>query len=299
VKRGRVVKKSKIALVRADGVDLMVEKAFELSGGLSHVSPGKSFLIKPNVNSNDPFPATSNPETIRALIDYLKRFQPKRIIVADSSNAYYYPTLDSMRKVGILQTAEQAGAEVMGLEKYEFVRVKPGGASHWPKGFEISRIADEVDYIIGQAVIKTHAYAIYTMALKNTIGLIRNKDRPLMHESASPTFWAMVAELNLARPYDFILLDGQRAMVTGGPSSSEVKAPNLMLGSTDIVACDALGLAVLKYLGTTVRIEQRRVWEQPVLARAVELGLGASSADEIEIKAENVPEVEEIKQFLE
>lgn len=293
-----MARKSKVALVRAGTVDLMVEKAFELSDGLPNVSPGKTFLIKPNVNSSDPFPATSNPETIRALINYLKRFQPKRIIVADSSNAYFHPTLDSMRKVGILQASEEAGAEVMGLEKHKFVRVTPRGASHWPKGYQISQIVDEVDYVIGQAVIKTHAYAIYTMALKNTIGLIKNEDRPLMHESAGPTFWAMVAELNLARPYDFILLDGQKAMVTGGPFSGEVKTPNLMLGSRDIVACDAVGLSVLKFLGTTVRIERRSVWEQPVLARAVELGLGASSAEEIEIGPENVPEVDEIRELL-
>ena len=57
----------------------------------------------------------------------------------------------------------------------------------------------------------------------------------------------------------------------------------IILASTDRVATDATGLAVLKSLGSNAAIMQRKIFEQEQIARAVELGLGASLPSEIEV----------------
>lgn len=136
------------------------------------------------------------------------------------------------------------------------------------------------------------------MALKNTNGAILNDDRPLMHRAADDRFRRMVAELNLARPPDFVILDGQKAMVSGGPSSGRVKEANLLIATKDPVVADAVGLAVLKHLGTTECIENISVWDQPLLKRAIQLGLGARSSEEIDLVSDGVSEINEIEKYL-
>lgn len=289
--------KSRVAVVRKPTVEEMIKRAIELAGGME-ISRNATILIKPNQNSNDPFPATSNPETVAALINYVKRFDPGKIVVADASFEGFLPTMRTMRETGVLKAAQEAGAQVVAFEEGEFVSVLPEDAGNWSRPFRVAKLYMEADYVINQCVIKTHKYAVYSMALKNTIGAILNDDRPLMHRAADDRFRRMVAELNLARPPDFVILDGQKAMVAGGPFSGTVKEPNLLIATRDPVAADAVGLAVLKHLGTTDRIQTISPWDQPVLKRAAELGLGAGSREEIDLVSEGIPEIDEIEKRL-
>jgi uncharacterized protein (DUF362 family) len=296
-KKEKVRGMSKVSLTRKSTINEAIEVAIELAGGME-IPKNATILIKPNQNSNDPFPATSNPDTVASLVRYIKRFSPKRVIVADASNQYYLPTVSSMEATGLLQAARAEGAEVIGLEDGEFIPVRPEQASSWEEPFYVSKLFVDADYVISQPVVKTHSLAIYTMALKNTIGVINYDSRPLMHAAPGPTFWRMIAELNLVRQPDFILLDGWKAMVTGGPFSGGVKEPHIIIGTRDVLAADAVGLALLKHLGTENRIHTQSVWEQPVLKHGVELNLGAKSRDEIDIVSEGVEEIEEIKKNL-
>jgi len=52
---------------------------------------------------------------------------------------------------------------------------------------------------------------------------------------------------------------------------------------TDRIAVDAVGLAILKDLGSNRAIMGKKIFEQEQIARAAELGLGASAPDEIEV----------------
>ena len=49
------------------------------------------------------------------------------------------------------------------------------------------------------------------------------------------------------------------------------------------MAIDAVGVAVLKLLGSNDQIMKQQIFKQEQIARAVELGLGASSPAEIEL----------------
>jgi uncharacterized protein (DUF362 family) len=51
------------------------------------------------------------------------------------------------------------------------------------------------------------------------------------------------------------------------------------------VAIDAVGLAVLKSLGSNAQIMKPKIFEQEQIARAAEIGLGATSPAEIEVVA--------------
>ncbi|MEJ2101912.1 MAG: hypothetical protein P8X68_18350 [Desulfobacterales bacterium] len=62
---------------------------------------------------------------------------------------------------------------------------------------------------------------------------------------------------------------------------------NVFLASTDRVAIDAVGLAVLKSLGSNAQIMNTNIFEQEQIARAAEIGLGATSPLEIEVVADD------------
>lgn len=92
----------------------------------------------------------------------------------------------------------------------------------------------------------------------------------------------MIAEINLGYKPQLIVLDGLEAFVDGGPMKGERKEANIFLAGDDRVAIDAISIAVLKDLGSNQSIMGRKIFEQEQIARAVELGLGISSPDQIE-----------------
>jgi uncharacterized protein (DUF362 family) len=56
-----------------------------------------------------------------------------------------------------------------------------------------------------------------------------------------------------------------------------------MIGGTDRVAVDAVGLAVLKEIGANEAIMGTPIFQQEQMARAVEVRLGIQGPDEIEL----------------
>ena len=93
----------------------------------------------------------------------------------------------------------------------------------------------------------------------------------------------MIAEINAPFTPDLIVLDGIDAFVDGGPMIGKRAKGNVFLASTDRVAIDAVGVAVLKSLGSNDQIMKRKIFKQEQIARAVELGLGASSPSGIDL----------------
>ena len=82
---------------------------------------------------------------------------------------------------------------------------------------------------------------------------------------------------------DLVVLDGLDAFVDGGPATGKHAKGNVFIASTDRVAIDAVGVAILKSLGSNGRIMKSKIFEQEQIARAAELGLGASSPSDIAV----------------
>jgi uncharacterized protein (DUF362 family) len=93
----------------------------------------------------------------------------------------------------------------------------------------------------------------------------------------------MIAEINQVYTPSLILLDGIEAFVDGGPMKGTKKRADVMIAGTDRIAIDAVGLAILKELGSNKDIMGKKIFEQEQIARAVELGLGITSPHEIEM----------------
>jgi uncharacterized protein (DUF362 family) len=99
----------------------------------------------------------------------------------------------------------------------------------------------------------------------------------------SPHQCKLIAEINQPFKPDLIVLDGIDAFVDGGPATGTVAKGDVFIASTDRVAIDAVGVAILKFLGSNRQIMDRKIFHQEQIARAAEIGLGVSSPENINI----------------
>jgi uncharacterized protein (DUF362 family) len=140
--------------------------------------------------------------------------------------------------------------------------------------------------VVNLPVIKTHEYAGYSICLKNFVGATHFRQRPYL---VNPLRWEeVVAELNLAWRPDLNIADGTKVMVEGGPWEGKAEEANLLLASGDRIACDVVGLAVIKSYGRWKRLLSSSPWEMGQVKRAVELGLGAGSSRELELVTDSL-----------
>lgn len=275
-----------VALVHGDNVELMVREAMGMVGGLERIGvKDKTILVKPNVVSGEPSPATTNPDVVRAIVKLLREAGAKKVYVGDMSALLTLPTKKNMERTGILKAAEEAGGEALFFEDYSWIKVDLPRGKYIQEAY-VSEWIYKVDRIINLPVIKTHRNAIYTITLKNFIGATHGRQRPYLID---PIHWEeIVAEFNLAYQPHLNLVDGTKLMVSGGPwSGQEVKA-GLILASGDRIATDIIGLSLIKYYGKWRYVAGKGVWEQRQIRRAVELGLGVKDSDSILFKTKSL-----------
>jgi uncharacterized protein (DUF362 family) len=282
---------ARVAFIKTDNRAEGVRRAMALLGPLDMA--GRSILIKPNFNSDDPAPGSTHPDVLQIVLDEARQSRPKAITIADRSGMG--TTRQVMERLGVLEMAEAAGADVSVLddlarEDWELVQVPD---SHWQQGFPIARCCLDADVVIQLCCLKTHRFGgHFTLSLKNSVGLVAkylpgapyNYMREL---HSSPHQRKMIAEINAAYAPDLVIVDGVEAFVRGGPASGERVAANVVLAGTDRVALDAVGVALLRYFGTTPEVSAGPIFAQEQIARAVELGVGIGGPQQIELLADD------------
>jgi len=123
------------------------------------------------------------------------------------------------------------------------------------------------------------------MSLKLSVGIVPRRGYNYMGElhSSSLHMREMIAEINQVYSPSLIVMDAMEVFTDGGPSSGERKRANLIVAGTDRVAIDAVGVAILKTLGSNDQIMRTGVFQQDQIRRAVELGLGVDGPDKINL----------------
>jgi uncharacterized protein (DUF362 family) len=104
----------------------------------------------------------------------------------------------------------------------------------------------------------------------------------------SPYQRHMIAEVNTVYTPALIVVDGVESFLNGGPDQGKKAQTDVILAGTDPVAVDAVGVAILRLFGTTDEVSAGKIFDQEQIYRAVELGLGASGPDMIQLLAGDV-----------
>ena len=247
---------------------------------------GKRVNIKPNFNTAAPTPGGTHNDTLAQLVREIQERDARDITLGESSGPPN--TGEVIAEKGIPDLASDMGFGVVNYDEIpdaDWVHFQPAG-THWPDGFHLPRHVVEAEYPVSTPCLKTHGSGgVFTMSLKLAVGLTPKSIRRGMHRS--PDMRRMITELNQPYRPQLIVMDGVETFVDGGPTRGTLKTGNVMIAGTDRVAVDAVGLAVLKELGSNDAIMGRPIFAQEQMARAVEVGLGVSGPEEIDLVSDD------------
>jgi len=237
----------------------------EAATDFSWLSRGDRVLVKVSLNSNKPFPATTDPWAVQALVKLLKDRGAGEVLVADKSGVEHVIVTPDRRRgssrhcaerAGLLPAIEESGATALFFDELDYhddyEPTAPAGSHHWNQAIWLPRVLGEVDHIVYVPRVASHAVGGVTLGLKLGVGFLRDDNRLTFHQSGE-WFHRLYAEVNhvpvLENRLRLIVSSSTLVLATIGPDIGRVTEPaaGLVIASEDLVAHDALAAAWLRY----------------------------------------------------
>ena len=273
VKNGRVLV-SKIEATRNANQSIL--KAVNAIGGFrSIIKEGDRVLVKPNYNSTDAPPASTDPEFLKAIVELLFAHGAGKVVVGESS-WQMLKTRKALDATGTLAALDGSGAEIAFFDEGNFARVEVGG--EYLKHVNLTEQAMGFDKLVYSCCMKTHFRADFSLSLKLPFGFTKKSDRMEFHLRHLKE---KLVDLNLVVQPNLIVMDGRTCFISGGPFNGEVREPNLVLASGDRVAMDVEAIKVMaSFKGSSLKDDP---WEYTQIQRAKALGLGVKGEAEYSI----------------
>ena len=247
-----------------------LDKTIGLLGNLSAaIKSGDRVMVKPNFNSPDPPPASTDLPFLRSVIELLKD-AGARVTVGESAGGIWRPTRNVFEKVGLYELVRQLGVELIAFDDkpHEWVKVKVNG--DYLKTVTMPRSAYEADTMVYVPCMKTHMLARYTGALKIAVGFMHPGERRALHMG---NLEQKVAEISLCWQPDLILVDGRKVFVSGGPAKGKLEEPGIVLASGNLVAIDVEAMKILLSYKAANRLNADP-WQSEQIATALKHKLG-------------------------
>ncbi|MDB5350910.1 MAG: hypothetical protein JWN86_2157 [Planctomycetota bacterium] len=222
---------------REDQVLKMVKAALSEMGGIERfITKGDVVVVKPNVafDKNPDLAATTQPETVAAVVKLCLGAGARRVIVADNPinnpESCFFKT-----KVG--DAALRAGAEVMMPQHSYFEDLYVGGETIKNTWKMFYRPFREATKVIGVSPVKDHNLCKATVTMKNWYGLLGNP-RNQFHQDIH----GIISDFALMMKPTFVIADGRKLLMRNGPtggSLNDVKKADAIVVGTDCTAVDS------------------------------------------------------------
>ncbi|MHA2140296.1 MAG: DUF362 domain-containing protein [Candidatus Thorarchaeota archaeon] len=259
-----------------DDLKQSIKEAVNLIGGFDRIiEASDKVTIKPNLNTADPYPASSDPQFLRALSELLIEAGAGKLRIVDSS-MFSLKTCDVADDIGLCSVVEDLGIELVYLDEHEWIKKQfPKGKNM--KSGAIGAPTMEGDKLVVVPCLKTHRFARFTATMKSFVGWVGTKDRIRMH---ARRLEAKIVDLASFFKPDLVVMDARKVFVSGGPAKGQVESPNLILASGDMVSIDVEGVRILKSYDAKNRLSGN-IWEIPQIRHAAEIGIGAASDEDI------------------
>ena len=261
-----------------DDLKTTIREAVDLIGGFEKViHADDTVTIKPNLNTADPYPASSDPQFIKALGELLLETGASKLKIIDSS-MLRLSTRKVAETIGLTDVANSLDAELIFLDEHKWVQVKfPNGK--YMKSGSIGKPLLERGKTVLAPCLKTHFIARYTGSMKIFVGWLKPRERLRMH---ARNLGPKIADLASYFNPDLIVMDARTCFITGGPASGTCSSPNIILASGDMVAIDVVGVRTIQCCNADNKLNMD-VWEIPQIRRAVEIGFGSKSDDDFQL----------------
>ncbi len=267
---------AKATLDPGKSLKAVITTAIDAIGGIDRViQPGDRVTIKPNLNTSDPYPASSDPAFIQAIGELALEAGAAKIEIIEDS-MFRLSTREVAQTVGIEEVAHKLDADLIFLDEHEWVKVSfPRGK--YLKSGSIGKPVLNIEKLILAPCLKTHFLARYTGSMKLFVGWLKRKERLRMHlrnlEHKIPDLASFFSP-------DLIVMDARTCFIEGGPATGTCSYPGLILASGDMVSIDVEGVRIIQCCNGKNKLNLD-VWEIPQIKRAVEIGIGAKSDEDI------------------
>ena len=212
-----------------------------------------SIFIKPNIVSSEPYPTTTHPKTLDALLGHLSDRKP---IVGDGHAVDTGYTKNILADSSLKEICNNHGVELVNLYKKKMKK--------WtsPRGYtiKISTLPLECDFIISLPVLKVHKQCGLSGALKNQFGYLSKLDRILMHTKIKDLHKG-IAEVNVAIPTNLFIVDAVETL-TKAQECRHGGCPTklgTMIAGTDPVSLDTFGHKLLQKVDPGLGKKQKNI----------------------------------------
>jgi uncharacterized protein (DUF362 family) len=213
----------------------------------------KRVFVKPNIVSFEPYPTTTHPEVLDAL---LSRLSSREIVVGDG------PAVDAGRSDKVLRNTplraicENHNTSLVNL----YSGLMKGIKSKRGYRIRVSAIPLLCDFVISIPVLKVHNTCGLSGALKNQFGYLSRLDRILMHTRLK-SIQKGIAEVNVAVPTNLFIVDAVQTMVKAqecrhGGCPAEL---GVMIAGADPVSLDCFGLDLLQKVAPELRVKKSNI----------------------------------------
>jgi len=261
----------KVSKVKFEGdlKEAILKAVNEIGGFTQFVKKGEVVFLKPNFNTADPFPASTDLEFLKTVIGLVYDCGAKLVMVGDSATMSMN-TRQIMEELHAFDLAEmEQPARVYVFEEGKWLK-KEVPEGKYLKNVSLTEILERPDKLILLPCLKTHFQAQFTGSLKLAVGFMKPSQRVGLHLR---NIQEKIAELNKLINPDLIIMDARKCFINKGPSEGELKEPDLILASDDRVAIDVEGIKIIQsFKGNS--LEGIDPWQLPQIKRAMEIGIG-------------------------
>ncbi|MAP91214.1 hypothetical protein CMK15_06610 [Candidatus Poribacteria bacterium] len=290
-----MLQKSRVGLAQTGDRKENVRQSLELVKENLIPKLADQVLLKPNFLSSTNQLASTHPDAIRGVIDFLLSTDtpPKEILIAEGANEAF--SGEAYDNFGYTKLLEEYDVPIHLIDLHQ--------ENSWQK--EVIYLADWQTYqvrmpkivldcpcTISVAVAKTHDVDVVTLALKNMImGTLHKDDRVKMHgypthgERKRPRE-AQILNMNLTRIAHHLsphigVVDGTIGLQGDGPGGTDTVDLDIAVSGADVFATDAV---VTKAMGFNP-------WDIGLFQYATDIGLGIADLERIEVVGKPIDDV--------
>lgn len=256
----------------------MLRAGMETLGGFGRLVGNRDVLVKPNLNHRDPYPGISSPDSIATIVREVNEVTTGTVYAGDMG--YYTTVYDYLGLEGYVNNA--GGILVDFSEAY---RVRQNFWESSKPDFFVYSDVYNAPVIISTCCLKRHHTASLTCAIKCNVGCVRGPGasgtRSYIHYQ-SRNFMAELAEIAGLVNLELTIVDARSILTVSGPEIREgtvVAGVNRVIICGDMVATDVYCARIMEEYDNTFSISSI----EETLQHAVELGLGTSDLNQVEI----------------
>lgn len=208
----------------------------------------RQVVIKPNFVTTRNQLAATHVEAIMGILDFLKPFYKKTVVVAESPAGG--PAQVGYETYGYTKLGRDYDVALTELDANEHKEFWLVDRHLRPAPVRMARMAwDPGYYLISAAVMKTHNAVVATLGLKNAlVGAAlkfgRTNDKRQFHHGTKLINYNLFLLSRSIRP-SLTAIDGFVGMQGNGPTGGTAVESGVAIASTDVIAADRVGVACM------------------------------------------------------